>query len=147
MKHIKKFNENFIKRGFNKVIGKPLSIGNRITDSEYSSNEGLPYLKTSYLKNFIKYLKGEMNNKPNKDNIKRYLNEIKSDLDKIIKDKASKSHWSEYKDKYKKIEDINSKIFWSMNKITDYDPNNKPQYDNLINIAKELYDMSYNEGN
>lgn len=160
---MKRFNENFIKRGLNKIVGKPLSIGDRITDTESSSNEGYPHLKTAYLKRFINYLEGKMDDKPYPDGIKSYLIKIQGDLKSIIDNKSSVSHWDGYKEKYPLIKQLYSAISLTLKvsipsykdqtivkgikKIGDSVKPWEKQYNDIINIVKDIYKISYNEGN
>lgn len=141
MKHLLKFNEEFVKRLFNKTLGKPLSLSNPLTN-------GYESLETKHLKYLIDLLQGKNKQfKPSKRETFSDLSKIQKDLKKIIDEFYPKSHWPEYKKGFEILKINYDRISEIIKNIPEYDKEKKDKYDYIASVLKEIYKVSYDEGN
>ena len=144
----KKINEdavdeaNFLKRGLNSV-GKALSIGDRATDANSYSNSSLGKLNSKNIKYVANYIQGKNTSigVPTRQNITRELKDIATDIKSVL-DKGKQN--SLLKNAYDKLNNI---VSHPNSYIPNYVQGEKNQYGFILEALKELYDLTYNEGN
>jgi len=133
---------NFLKRGLNSV-GKALSIGDRATDANSYSNSSLGKLNSKNIKHVANYIQGKNTavGAPTRENITRELKDIANDIKSIL-DKGKQN--PSLKNAFDKINNI---VSHPSSYIPNFIQGEKNQYGFILELLKELYDLTYNEGN
>ena len=124
-------------------MGKALSIGDRATDANSYSNSSLGKLNSKNIKYVANYIQGKNTSigVPTRQNITRELKDIATDIKSVL-DKGKQN--SLLKNAYDKLNNI---VSHPNSYIPNYVQGEKNQYGFILEALKELYDLTYNEGN